>query len=66
MFAAVSAFIRLAWRYRRFIALGLTMLAGLMDRHRSKLPAPLQRVDLTKVPGVNVKSADKDIPKKKV
>lgn len=66
MFAAASAFLRLAWRYRRLIALGLTLLAGLMDRHRSKLPGPLQRVDLTKVPGVNVKTADEDIPKKKV
>lgn len=57
MFAALSAFIRLAWRYRRLIALGLTVVAGLIERHRSKLPAPLQKIDLTKVPGVNVKPA---------
>lgn len=57
MFAAASAFIRIVWRYRRLIALGLTLLAGLIERHRSKLPAPLQKVDLTKVPGVKVKPA---------
>lgn len=52
MFLAISNLLRLAWRYRRVIAFVLTIVAGLMERHRQKLPAPLQRVDLSKVPGV--------------
>jgi hypothetical protein len=58
MFAVVYRFLRLAWRYRRVVALALTVLAGLIERHRSKLPGPLQRLDLTKVPGVNTKPSD--------
>jgi hypothetical protein len=58
MFAVAYRFLKLAWRYRRVVALVLTILAGLIERHRSKLPGPLQRLDLTKVPGVNTKSGD--------
>lgn len=54
--AAIYAFLRLAWRYRRLVALALTIVAGLIERHRSKLPGPLQKLDLTKLPGVNTKS----------
>lgn len=54
---ALALFLRRLWRYRRLIALALTITAGLMERHRHRLPAPLQKIDLTKVPGVNVKPA---------
>ncbi len=50
--AVIYRFLRLAWRYRRLVALGLTVIAGLVERHRSKLPGPLQKLDLTKIPGV--------------
>lgn len=49
---AIYRLLKLAWRYRRLVALGLTLVAGLMERHRHRLPGPLQKVDLTKVPGV--------------
>jgi hypothetical protein len=52
MFAIIYRFLKLAWRYRRFVALAATVLAGFLERNRSKLPGPLQRLDLTKVPGV--------------
>lgn len=51
--AVLYRLLRLAWRYRRLVALGLTIVAGLLERHRSKLPAPLQKLDLTKIPGVS-------------
>ncbi|MBI2690616.1 MAG: hypothetical protein HYX29_01535 [Solirubrobacterales bacterium] len=54
--AVIYRLLRLAWRYRRLVALALTILAGLVERHRSKLPGPLQKLDLTKLPGVNTKS----------
>lgn len=57
MFVAVSNFLRLAWRYRRLIAFVLTLVAGLIERHRQKLPAPLQKLDLSKVPGVKAPAA---------
>ncbi|MBJ7354452.1 MAG: hypothetical protein JHC98_06465 [Thermoleophilaceae bacterium] len=50
--AVIYRFLRLAWRYRRLVALALTVVAGLIERHRSKLPGPLQRLDLTRLPGV--------------
>ena len=53
--AAIYAFLRLAWRYRRVVALALTITAGLVERHRSKLPGPLKKLDLTKIPGVTTK-----------
>lgn len=52
MFAVAYRFLKLAWRYRRLVAIGLTVLAGLIERNRSKLPGPLQRLDLTRIPGV--------------
>ncbi|MFT4048865.1 MAG: hypothetical protein QM648_03410 [Solirubrobacterales bacterium] len=60
MFAVVYRFVKLAWRYRRLIALGLTLVGGLIERHRAKLPAPLQKVDLSKVPGVKVSAGTRD------
>lgn len=54
--AVILTFLRLAWRYRRVVALVLTVVAGLVERHRSKLPGPLKKLDLTKLPGVNTKS----------
>jgi hypothetical protein len=54
--AVIYRLLRLAWRYRRLVALALTVLAGLIERHRSKLPGPLQKLDLTRLPGVNTKS----------
>lgn len=54
--AVIYRFLRLAWRYRRLVALALTVIAGLVERHRSKLPGPLQKLDLTKLPGVNTKT----------
>ena len=54
--AVIYRFLRLAWRYRRLVALALTIAAGLVERHRSKLPGPLQKLDLTKLPGVNTKA----------
>jgi hypothetical protein len=54
--AVIYRFLRLAWRYRRLVALALTIVAGLVERHRSKLPGPLQKLDLTKLPGVNTKT----------
>jgi hypothetical protein len=59
--AVIYRFLRLAWRYRRLVALGLTLLAGLIERHRSKLPGPLQKLDLTKLPGVSNGKADKTV-----
>ena len=35
----------LAWRYRRLVALVLTILVGLWERHREKLPPALQKYD---------------------
>lgn len=57
MSAVIYRFLRLAWRYRRLVALALTIVAGLIERHRSKLPGPLRKLDLTKLPGVNTKSS---------
>lgn len=54
--AVIYRLLRLAWRYRRLVALALTIVAGLVERHRSKLPGPLQKLDLTKLPGVNTKT----------
>lgn len=54
--AVILTFLRLAWRYRRVVALVLTVVAGLVERHRSKLPGPLQKLDLTKLPGVNTRT----------
>jgi hypothetical protein len=54
--AVILTFLRLAWRYRRVVALVLTVVAGLLERHRSRLPGPLQKLDLTKLPGVNTKT----------
>ena len=51
--AVIYRFLRLAWRYRRLVALALTIIAGLIERHRSRLPGPLQKLDLTKIPGVS-------------
>jgi hypothetical protein len=55
--AVIYRLLRLAWRYRRLVALALTIIAGLVERHRTKLPGPLQKLDLTKLPGVNTRSA---------
>lgn len=55
MIAVAYRLLKLAWRYRRLVALALTIIAGLVERHRSKLPGPLQKLDLTKLPGVNTK-----------
>jgi len=55
--AVIYRLLRLAWRYRRLVALTLTIVAGLVERHRSRLPGPLQRLDLTKLPGVNTKTS---------
>jgi hypothetical protein len=52
--AVLYRFLKLAWRYRRLVALGLTVVAGLIERHRHRRPGPLQKIDLTKVPGVKV------------
>lgn len=54
--AVIYRFLRLAWRYRRLVALGLTVVAGLVERHRSKLPGPMKKLDLTRLPGVSTKS----------
>jgi hypothetical protein len=54
MFAVVYRFLKLAWRYRRLVALALTVVAGLIERHRHRLPARLQNVNLAKIPGVKV------------
>ena len=56
--AVIYRFLKLAWRYRRLVALGLTVAAGLVERHRSKLPGPLQKLDLTKIPGVSTEKSD--------
>jgi hypothetical protein len=61
--AVIYRLIKMAWRYRRLVALALTVIAGLLERHREKLPAPLQKLDLTKVPGVS--TAPKDAPVEK-
>ena len=63
MFAVIYRFLRLAWRYRRLVALGLTVAAGLVERHRSKLPGPMKKLDLTRLPGVSTSSQPK--PSKK-
>ena len=43
--AVIYRFVKLAWRHRRLIALGLTVFVGLWERHREKLPAPLQKYE---------------------
>lgn len=52
MFFAIFRFFGLVWRYRRLVALLLTVIAGIMERHRSKLPRRMQNVDLGVIPGV--------------
>jgi hypothetical protein len=52
VFYPIYRLIRLAWAYRRVIALVLTIIAGLMERHREKLPQRLQGLDLARIPGV--------------
>ncbi|MGK2877043.1 MAG: hypothetical protein ACSLFF_00465 [Solirubrobacterales bacterium] len=43
--AILYRIVRLAWRYRRVIALGLTVFVGLWEKHRHRLPAQLQKID---------------------
>lgn len=45
MFAAAYRLIRLAWRHRRLIALVLTLLVSLWERHRHRLPTRLQKYE---------------------
>ena len=52
MVALAYRLLRLGWRYRRFVALGLTVLAGLFERNREKIPGPLQKLDPARIPGV--------------
>ena len=58
--AALYRLVRLVWRYRRAIALALTVAAGLIERHRHRLPGPLQKLDLTRVPGVKTPEGTRD------
>jgi hypothetical protein len=43
--ALIYRLIRLAWRYRRMIALGLTVFVGLWEKNRERLPASLQKYE---------------------
>jgi hypothetical protein len=52
VFYPIYRFVRLAWRYRRLIALLLTVIAGLLERNRHRLPARMQGIDLARIPGV--------------
>lgn len=52
MIAVIYRFLKLAWRYRRLVALALTLVVGLLERHRSKLPKRFQNADFSKIPGV--------------
>lgn len=61
--AVIYRLFRLAWRYRRLVALGLTVFAGLFERHRERIPGPLQRFDPGKIPGVKPR-VDEPAPKK--
>lgn len=58
--AALYRLVRLAWRYRRVIAIALTLVAGLIERHRHRLPGPLQKLDLSRVPGVKSPAGTRD------
>jgi hypothetical protein len=49
---ALYRLLKLAWRYRRLVALGLTVFAGLFERHRERIPGPLQKFDPARIPGV--------------
>lgn len=37
--------LRLAWRYRRLLALAFTIFVGLWERNREKLPPALQKYE---------------------
>lgn len=58
MFVGSFQLLRRIWRHRQLIALVLSLLALLLERYRAKLPGPLQRLDLTRLPGVNVPQAE--------
>lgn len=55
--ALIYRFARLAWRHRRLVALGLTLAAGLFERHRERIPAPLHRFDPARIPGVRTRGS---------
>jgi hypothetical protein len=45
MLAIIYRAVKLAWRYRRMIALGLTVFVGIWEKHRERLPGPLQKYE---------------------
>ena len=55
---ALYRLLKLAWRYRRFIALALTVSAGIFERNREHIPGPLQKLDPARIPGVRARGSD--------
>jgi hypothetical protein len=43
--ALIYRLLKLAWRYRRMIALGLTIFVSVWEKNRERLPSALQKYE---------------------